>query len=68
MYEKFLEGWQGIGKYHNKHLYENIHEGPLGFIMPYLYDNDYGMGIIDSGWDSVNYLNVYQVDDSGDKG
>ena len=35
--------------------------------MPYLYDNDYGMGIIDSGWDSVNHLNVYQVDDNGDK-
>lgn len=65
--EKFLEGWQGVGEYHNKHLHENIHEGPLGFIMPYLYDNDYGMGIIDSGWDSVNHLNVYQVDDNGDK-
>ena len=65
--EKFLESWQGVGKYHNKHLHENIHEGPLGFIMPYLYDDDYGMGIIDSGWDSVDHLHVYQVDDKGDK-
>ena len=65
--EEFLEGWEGIGKYNNKYLNENIHEGPLGFIMPYLYDEDYGMGIIDSGWDKVDSINVYQFDEEGEK-
>ena len=64
---EFLEGWAGIGKYKNKYLNENIHEGPLGFIMPYLYDKDYGMGIIDSGWDKVDSIKVYQFDEEGKK-
>ena len=64
---EFLEGWAGIGKYNNKYLNENIHEGPLGFIMPYLYDEDYGMGIIDSGWDKIDSIDIYQFDEEGEK-
>lgn len=65
--EEFLEGWGGVGEYNNKHLNENIHEGPLGFIMPYLYDEDYGMGIIDSGWDKIDSIDIYQFDEEGEK-
>ena len=54
-------------KYNNRITNEDIYAGPLAFILPYLYDDDYGMGIIDRGWDYIQDIKIYKHDENEDK-
>lgn len=54
-------------KYNERITNKDIYEGPLAFILPYLYDDDYGMGIIDRNWDYIQKITIYKYDENGDK-
>jgi len=54
-------------KYNDRSTNEHIYEGPLAFILPYLYDDDYGMGIIDRHWNKIQSIKVFKYDENGVK-
>ena len=54
-------------KYNDRSTNKNIYHGPLAFILPYLYDKDFGLDIIDSGWDYIQSIKVFKYDGNGDK-
>lgn len=54
-------------KYNDRCTNRHIYEGPLAFILPYLYDDDFGIGIIDRGWDEIQSIKVFKYDENGVK-
>jgi len=54
-------------KYNDRTTNKDIYAGPLAFILPYLYDDDYGMGIIDKGWDYIRDIKIYKYDEIENK-
>jgi len=54
-------------KYNDRVTNKNIYQGPLSFILPYLYDDNYGMGIIDKGWDYIQSIHVFKYDENENK-
>ena len=54
-------------KYNNRSTRDNIYDGPMAFILPYLYDDNCGMGIINRGWDTIQYIKVFKYDENENK-
>lgn len=64
--DKFFGNMQW-NKYNDRDTSKNIHQGPLYFIVPYLYDDTVGLDIIDKWWDSIQSIKIYKYDENGDK-
>ena len=64
--DKFFGDMQW-NKYNDRDTSKNIYQGPLYFIVPYLYDDTVGLDIIDKWWDSIQSIKIYKYDENGDK-
>lgn len=64
--DKFFGNMQW-NKYNDRDTSKNIYQGPLYFIVPYLYDDTIGLDIIDKWWDSIQSIKIYKYDENGDK-
>lgn len=64
--DKFFGDMQW-NKYNNRSTRDNIYDGPMAFILPYLYDDNCGMGIINRGWDTIQSIKVFKYDENENK-
>ena len=64
--DKFFGNMQW-NKYNNRSTRDNIYDGPMAFILPYLYDDNYGIGIINRGWNSIQSIKIFKYDENENK-
>lgn len=53
-----------LEKWKTEWFYKDVFNGPLSFILPYLYDDD-EWGVFDSGWDTIDNIDLFWCDENG---